>query len=91
VVFYFSASKLNTLHLSFRFDGDAANLMTKHGWFERPPQAIDREYLAKESLWTVFFVTIGVIYSSRLKIFGMLFKPVFLSMLFMVPGVLTDF
>jgi hypothetical protein len=48
VVFYFSALKLNTLHLSFRFDGDAANLMIKHGWFEGPPQAIDREYLAKE-------------------------------------------
>jgi hypothetical protein len=48
VVFYFSATKLNTLHLSFRFDGDAAILMIKHGWFERPPQAIDREYLTKE-------------------------------------------
>ncbi|MDQ0857688.1 hypothetical protein [Bacillus sp. V2I10] len=22
--------------------------MIKHGWFERTPQAIDREYLAKE-------------------------------------------
>ncbi|WP_168733980.1 hypothetical protein [Metabacillus sediminilitoris] len=43
----FSASRLNTLHLSFGFDGDAANLMIKHGWFERAPQAIDRKYLAK--------------------------------------------
>jgi hypothetical protein len=39
--------KLNTLHISFRFDGDAESLMIKHGWFERP-QTIDREYLAKE-------------------------------------------
>ncbi|WP_186578105.1 DUF3231 family protein [Aquibacillus kalidii] len=26
---------------------DAANILIKNGWFERPPQAIDREYLVK--------------------------------------------
>ncbi len=26
---------------------DAANLLIKHGWFERPPQAINREHLTK--------------------------------------------
>jgi hypothetical protein len=27
---------------------DAANILIKNGWFERPPQATDREYLSKE-------------------------------------------
>ncbi|WP_407271012.1 DUF3231 family protein [Radiobacillus sp. PE A8.2] len=30
------------------FAEDGANLMIKNGWFERPPQASDREYLSKE-------------------------------------------
>ncbi len=30
------------------FAEDGANLMIKNGWFERPPQAIDREYLSTE-------------------------------------------
>lgn len=39
-------------------------------------------------VFAAFFDTIGVIYSSRLIILGILFGPVFLPMLFMFPGVL---
>ncbi|MCM3731531.1 hypothetical protein M3196_07630 [Fictibacillus nanhaiensis] len=34
-----------------------------------------------------YFVTVGLIYSSNLKLFGMLFGPVWLPMLFVIPGV----
>jgi hypothetical protein len=47
--------RLNTLHLSFGFNQDAANLIIKHGWFERPAQAIDPKYLAEEkTICTIF-------------------------------------
>lgn len=35
-----------------------------------------------------YFVTVGLIYSSKLKIFGVLFGPVFLPMLFLIPGII---
>ncbi|MCR2820587.1 hypothetical protein [Lederbergia panacisoli] len=35
-----------------------------------------------------YFVTTGLIYSSRLKLFGVLFGPVWLPMLFLIPGLL---
>lgn len=38
-----------------------------------------------------FFITIGLIYSTDLKILGVLYGPVFLPMLFLVPGVLIGF
>lgn len=34
-----------------------------------------------------YFVTVGVIFSSSLKIFGVLSGPVFLPMLFLIPGI----
>ncbi|UOE58297.1 hypothetical protein HPB58_13130 [Priestia filamentosa] len=34
-----------------------------------------------------YFVTIGLIYSSNLKLFGVLFGPVWLPMIFLIPGV----
>ena len=34
-----------------------------------------------------YFVTVGLIYSSDLKLFGVLFGPVWLPMLFLIPGV----
>ncbi|MGG0369755.1 hypothetical protein [Priestia endophytica] len=34
-----------------------------------------------------YFVTVGLIYSSSLKLFGLLFGPVWLPMLFLIPGV----
>lgn len=37
---------------------------------------------------TAFFVTIGLIYSSKLVIFGVLLGPVWLPMLFVLPGVI---
>lgn len=38
-----------------------------------------------------FFLTIGLIYSTSLTIFGVLIGPVFLPMLFLVPGLLIGF
>ncbi|MGG4266519.1 hypothetical protein [Peribacillus simplex] len=46
--FLFFCFKIKHFTSFIRFDGDATNLMIKHGWFERLPQTIDREYLAKE-------------------------------------------
>lgn len=34
-----------------------------------------------------YFVTVGLIYSSDLKLFGLLFGPIWLPMLFLIPGV----
>jgi hypothetical protein len=34
-----------------------------------------------------YFVTVGLIYSSNLELFGIVFGPVWLPMLFMIPGI----
>ncbi len=38
-----------------------------------------------------FFVTIGLIYSVRITFFGVLIGPVFLPMLFLIPGLIVGF
>jgi hypothetical protein len=38
-----------------------------------------------------YFVTIGLIYSSKIKIFGILLGPVFLPIIFTIPGMLIGF
>ncbi|KON89343.1 membrane protein [Sporosarcina globispora] len=40
-------------------------------------------------VFSAYFVTVGLIYSTKLKLFGVLFGPVFLPMLFVIPGVFT--
>ncbi|KEF36757.1 hypothetical protein M670_04008 [Schinkia azotoformans MEV2011] len=40
-------------------------------------------------VFSAFFVTVGLMYSSNLKIFGIFFGPVWLPMLFVIPGVIT--
>ncbi|MDF2039439.1 hypothetical protein P2R12_21115 [Cytobacillus oceanisediminis] len=40
-------------------------------------------------VFSAYFVTVGLMYSTKLKLFGILFGPVFLPMLFVIPGVLT--
>lgn len=42
-------------------------------------------------VFSAYFVTVDLIYSSKIKIFGILFGPVFLPMLFVIPGLLTGF
>ena len=37
--------------------------------------------------FSAYFVTVGLIYSSSLEIFGVLLGPVFLPMLFLIPGI----
>ena len=39
-------------------------------------------------VFTAFFVTVGVIFSTNLKILGELFDPVWLPILFVIPGVI---
>ncbi|MCS0655394.1 hypothetical protein [Cytobacillus firmus] len=39
-------------------------------------------------VFAAYFVTVGLIYSTKVKLFGLLFGPVFLPMLFVIPGVL---
>ncbi|OIJ18134.1 hypothetical protein BKP45_11095 [Anaerobacillus alkalidiazotrophicus] len=45
-----------------------------------------KPYLYLPFAFGAFFVTVGLIYSPRLLIFGVLLGPVFLPMLFLIPG-----
>lgn len=38
-----------------------------------------------------YFVTVGLMYSTKLTIFGVFFGPIFLPMLFLIPGLLVGF
>jgi hypothetical protein len=40
-------------------------------------------------VFSAYFVTVGVMYSTKLEIFGVLLGPIFLPMLFVIPGVLV--
>lgn len=42
-------------------------------------------------VFSAFFVTVGLIYSTEIKIFGVLVGPIFLPMLFVAPGALVGF
>jgi hypothetical protein len=42
-------------------------------------------------VFSAYFVTLGLFYSSKLNIFGMLLGPVWLPMLFLIPGILSGF
>lgn len=42
-------------------------------------------------VFSAYFVTVGLMYSTKLTLFGVLFGPVFLPMLFLIPGLLTGF
>jgi hypothetical protein len=48
-------------------------------------------YLFLPFVCAAYFVTVGLIYSSKLHIFGVLLGPVWLPMLFMVPGGVVGF
>jgi hypothetical protein len=39
-------------------------------------------------VFSSYFVTVGLIFSTKIKIFGILLGPIFLPMLFVIPGVL---
>jgi hypothetical protein len=39
-------------------------------------------------VFAAYFVTVGLIYSTKVRLFGLLFGPIFLPMLFVIPGVL---
>jgi len=45
------------------------------------------EYSFLPFVFGAYFVTVGLIYSSNIKLFGMLLGPVWLPMLFVIPGV----
>ncbi|EWG12690.1 hypothetical protein [Cytobacillus firmus] len=40
-------------------------------------------------VFSAYFVTVGLMYSTKLKLFGIFLGPVFLPMIFVIPGVLT--
>ncbi|WP_436375463.1 hypothetical protein [Cytobacillus sp. BC1816] len=40
-------------------------------------------------VFSAYFVTVGLMYSTKLKLLGVFFGPVFLPMLFVIPGVFT--
>lgn len=40
-------------------------------------------------VFSAYFVTVGLIYSNDMTIFGVFLGPIFLPMLFVIPGVLT--
>lgn len=40
-------------------------------------------------VFSAYFVTVGLMFSTKIKIFGLLLGPIFLPMLFVIPGVFT--
>ncbi|WP_226619978.1 hypothetical protein LG298_07775 [Cytobacillus firmus] len=40
-------------------------------------------------VFSAYFVTVGLMYSTKLKLFGVFLGPVFLPMIFVIPGVVT--
>jgi hypothetical protein len=42
-------------------------------------------------VFAAYFVTVGLIYSSKLKLFGVVLGPVWLPMLFVIPGITVGF
>lgn len=42
-------------------------------------------------VFSAYFVTVGLMYSTRIKLFGTLIGPVFLPMLSLIPGLITGF
>jgi len=45
------------------------------------------EYAFLPFVFSAYFVTIGVMYSTKLKLFHVLVGPIFLPMLFLIPGI----
>ncbi|MDC3413587.1 hypothetical protein NC797_09050 [Aquibacillus sp. 3ASR75-11] len=48
-------------------------------------------YLFLPFVFSAYFVTVGLIYSSKMTIFGALIGPVWLPILFVLPGVFTGY
>ncbi|WP_313801274.1 hypothetical protein [Cytobacillus sp.] len=42
-------------------------------------------------VFSAYFVTVGLMYSTRIKVFGILIGPVFLPMLSLIPGLMIGF
>lgn len=42
-------------------------------------------------VFSAYFITVGLMYSSKIKLFGVIIGPVFLPMLFVIPGLITGF
>lgn len=49
------------------------------------------EYAFLPFVFCAYFVTVGVMYSTELKIFHILLGPIFLPMLFLIPGIVSGF
>ncbi|NRD79476.1 hypothetical protein HPT25_19115 [Bacillus sp. BRMEA1] len=48
-------------------------------------------YIYLPFVFSAYFVTVGCIYSSKLHLFGVLFGPVWLPILFVIPGLAAGF
>jgi hypothetical protein len=59
------------------------------GYRDAMPETERETYLP--FAFAAFFVTVGLMYSPNLTLFGVLFGPVFLPMLFLIPGLLIGF
>jgi len=51
----------------------------------------DDQYAFLPFVFCAYFVTTGIFYSPYFKLFGVLIGPVFLPMLFLIPGIITGF
>jgi len=49
------------------------------------------EYAFLPFVFCAYFVTVGLMYSTKLKIFHILLGPIFLPILFLVPGIVSGF
>ncbi|MCA1039656.1 hypothetical protein LCM00_09120 [Bacillus infantis] len=100
----FSNFNLAIMH-SFLWEIDKAAAVLDYQWLMFYPclymfamwDAYKEAMPAKEELsflpfvFGAYFVTVGLMYSVRLKLFGVLFGPVFLPMIFLIPGLMTGF
>ncbi|MGO4887527.1 hypothetical protein ACJ2A9_07215 [Anaerobacillus sp. MEB173] len=50
-----------------------------------------KPYLFLPFVFAAYFITVGLVYSSTVKIFGVLLGPVWLPMLMVIPGLITGF
>lgn len=95
----------NAIILSFNGNFEAAIEVTQYQWLMfypclyffslwdayRDANEARERYLYLPFAFSAYFVTVGLIYSVQLRVFGVLLGPVLLPMLFVIPGLGTGF
>ncbi|MDF0727863.1 hypothetical protein PY093_14390 [Cytobacillus sp. S13-E01] len=100
------SSNFNTaIRLSFLGDIEGAINVTDYQWLmfypcvymfaiwdaHRTATPESSRFIFLPYVFSAYFVTVGLMYSSHIMIFGKILGPVWLPMLFVIPGVLVGF